>query len=132
MKRRILALVMALVLCSSMSLPAFAASNSSYGNTSGGTSGAGGVTTGATLTVNINTATAKTWAGTSDGITLNTAVIYYYTNSSGQTLATSGSGAGTAYAGNANMSGTRATSQHSVNGGTRWGSWSCGLSASAF
>lgn len=133
MKKRLLSFTLAVLVCASLSTTAFAASNSKSGSTSGGTSGS--TTTSASLNVGTNTATAATYAGTSDGTTCKSSVIYYYLNQSNQNLSTSsantGTGSSSTTAINSYNSGYKATSQHSVSGGTRWGSWSCSLSANA-
>ena len=133
MKRRFYAFAASLVLCISLSTTAFAGTASQSGNTSGGSSGI--TTTSANLSADSNSGQATTGSGTSDGITRATSIIYYYLNSNGQTQANSASGSSSALAGcsgGISGTGTKATSQHSVNGGARWGSWSCSLSTSAW
>lgn len=132
MKRRFLAFAASLVLCISLSTTVFAGTASQSGNTSGGYSGI--ATTSANLSANSNSGQATTGSGTSDGITCATSIIYYYLNSNGQTQANSAGGSSSAMAGCSGISGTgtKATSQHSVNGGARWGSWSCSLSTNAW
>lgn len=121
-KKRVIALMIVLVL--SLSCAAFAGSASKTGTTSGGTSGI--LNCSASLTVDRDKGTATTSAA---GGTINTSIIYYYTNSAGQEQASSSSGSNSATAGNSLSKGTRATSSHSVNGGSAWGSWSASLSA---
>lgn len=129
MKRRIITSILAFAIVLSLSVTALASSDSRYGSTSGGTSGS--TSTSALLSVNRDAATAKTSAGTSDGLSLATTVNFYFTNTNGQTQTSSNSGSTSVVAGTTNSKGLRATSQHSVNGGSRWGNWSCSLSASA-
>lgn len=124
-----MAVIATSVLCMSISFGVFAGSAGQSGTTTSGTDGA--INTSASLSVDKDRSIATTSAGTSDGITLATSTIFYYLNSSGQKVASSGSGTSRATAGNQSSKGTNATSQHNVTGGSRWGNWSCSLSASA-
>ena len=128
MKRRIWATVLALVLCMSLSVSAFASTATDWGYTTGGASGDLRVT--ATLDVDINRGIAETSVAEVSGITVTTSVVYYYI-SNGHTVTSSSQGTTVASAGNSYSQGTRATSQHSVQGYSEWGSWSCSLDASA-
>ena len=133
MGRRVLSIFLVSFLVLSYGFIVKAGSASDSGFTSGGSGIYYGqkTTANASLSVNPNYAVASTGAGTTDCITLATSCIYYYTNSSGHVLAVSGSGSSSVTVGAYNGRGTYATSQHSVNGGSQWGSWSCGLSAGA-
>lgn len=127
--KKILSVILAVVLCASFSMQAFAGS-ASRGGSATGTNGT--MNTSASLSVNENSGTATTWAGVTAGVTLNTSIIYYYrVISTGHIATTNGSGSSSASAGNTTRTGYRATSQHSVNGGRAWGSWSTSLEASA-
>lgn len=128
MKKRIMAALATGVLCMSMSFGVFAGSAGDSGFTSPRGS-SGSTSTYASLTVDKDRSIATTSAGTTDGITLATSTIFYYLNSNGQKVASSGSGTSRATAGNQTSKGTNATSQHNVTGGSRWGNWSCSLSA---
>lgn len=128
MKRRIWATVLALVLCMCLCVSAFASTATDSGTTSGGTAGRLEVT--ASLDVDKNRGIARTSVEGVSGITVTTSVVYYYI-SSGHTLTSSSQGTTVASAGNSYSQGTRATSQHSVQGYSKWGSWSCSLDASA-
>lgn len=130
MKHRILSVALALVLCICLSINVFAGSDSDSGLTTGGTSK---IYSSASLSVNKNYGIATTSADVTSGITLATTIIYYYINGSGQTQTSSDSGTTSASAGTTYYNqGTRATSQHSVKGGSKYGNWSCSLSASAY
>ena len=113
MKRRILVTVLTLILCMSLSVNVFARNASESGRTTGGSSGV-----------------LTTYAGS--GVTLSTTIIYYFTNASGHTQTSSSSGTTSASAGCVTSQGQKASSQHSVRGGTTWGSWSCSLSTTAW
>lgn len=84
--------------------------------------------TSAYLSVDKNRAMAETTAGSTDRVTLLTTVTFKYTNSNNQVSTVSTKGAGYAYAGNQDGKGISGSSQHSVQGGTTWGNWSCNLS----
>lgn len=130
MKRRILVTVLTLILCMSLSVNVFAGSDSASGRTTGGSSK---IYVSASLSVNTNYATAKTSSDVTSGMTISTTIIYYYINGSGQEQASSDNGTTSAGAGTTYYNqGTRATSQHSVKGGSKYGSWSCSLAASAY
>lgn len=127
--KKIFSLTLALVFCMSVSMHAFAASASQPGSTSG-TSGT--INTRASLSVSVHSATATTTAGTTDGVTLYTSVTFYYRDpNSGHILPSPASGGGSATAGYPTRSGVNAKSQHTVDGGTRWGDWGCNLTAAA-
>ena len=129
MKKRIFAILLAALFCVAVTGSAFAYSTSRTGTTSGGTSGL--ANTRAELSVGTSTASASTWSGAGSGATLRTSLIYYYTNHLSQSLSCSNAGGSSTTCTNSYNNGTSATSQHSVNGGSRWGNWSTSLSASA-
>lgn len=133
MGRKVLSIFLVSFLVLSYGFNVKAGSASDSGWTSGGSGIYYGQRTVATasLSVNTNYAVASTGAGTTDGITLATSCNYYYTDSNGHILAVSGSGLSSVTVGAYNGKGVYATSQHSVNGGIKWGSWSCSLSAGA-
>lgn len=128
MKKRIVAILVVLALCASLAVNVFARSAHDKGFTIGGDSGNLSCT--GDLYVYADYGTAMTDCERPSAVTMATSIIYYYINSSGQLQASSGSGTTSAMAGGYMSNGTRATSQHSVNGGSLYGSWSCSLSAS--
>ena len=130
MKRRILVAVLTLILCMSLSVNVFARNASESGRTTGGSSGV--LTTYATLYADYDYGKATTSCGKGSGVTLSTTIIYYFTNASGHTQTSSSSGTTSASAGCVTSQGQKASSQHSVRGGTTWGSWSCSLSTTAW
>lgn len=133
MTKRILSVVLAAVLCMVLSMSAFAGSSSKNATISG-TSGSLNVRAG--LTVNENTGTATTTAGTSDGVRLITSITYSYRDRNTGHIVTqpTQTGAGSASSGNSTRSGVKATSQHTIhsdNNDKRWGNWNVSLEASA-
>ena len=94
--------------------------------------GSGVLTTYATLYADYDYGKATTSCGKGSGVTLSTTIIYYFTNASGHTQTSSSSGTTSASAGCVTSQGQKASSQHSVRGGTTWGSWSCSLSTTAW
>lgn len=127
MKRRIWATVLALVLCMSLGVSAFATTATKTGSTSGTK---GMLYIKATLDVDKNRGIAETDVAVAEGVSVTTSIIYYYI-SNGHTVTRSSQGTTSASAGNSYSQGSRATSQHSVRGGSFWGNWSCSLAASA-
>ena len=113
MKRRILVTVLTLILCMSLSVNVFARNASESGRTTGGSSGV--LTTYATLYADYDYGKATTSCG-----------------KGGHTQTSSSSGTTSASAGCVTSQGQKASSQHSVRGGTTWGSWSCSLSTTAW
>ena len=127
MKRKVLSLVFAILFCMAFSLQAFAVERSETGTTSSGSSGT--LKTSASLTVTVDSASARTTAGSTDGVTLSTTVtLNYLTATTYQPVSKSGTGAGSAIVGCSERTGTGGSSSHYVNGGSRWGSWSASLS----
>lgn len=129
MKKRMIALALALVICLSLCGNVFAATSVKSGVLTDETGKELKVF--ARLTVDRNTALATTEVEATDGFTVATTVILYFLNSDIQQEVACYSGTTTARTGNLRSSGFYATSQHSVNGGSKWGSWSCSLSESA-
>lgn len=126
MAKRIISAVLAAAICLTFSMSAFAGSTSKSGTTTG-TSGTLNVW--ASLTVDPNSATATTTAGTTDGVSLTTYVTFTYIVPSTGLEHTNPTVRGTssAYSATSTRSGYYATSQHKVEGGTRWGNWSTNL-----
>lgn len=129
MKRRVLMVVVACVLCFSMSLNVYAGTAYRSGKTNGTTA----VSTSASLDVNRDRAIASTSSAISGNMAYSTSVILYYLNSNGHSAAQSGSGTTSATAGNTYSKGQYATSQHNVYGtggySSTYGNWSCSLTA---
>ena len=123
MKKRIISLILVIALMSAMCLSASAASRTDY--TSGGSAGKLKVT--ATLNRYPLFATASTTPGITNEAVLTTTCRFHYTNQVGHTstLTVTGSSTVTAQPNDIQnaASGISADSQHTVNGGTRWGSW---------
>lgn len=125
MKRKIVALILALTFCLSLSATAFAGTVRESGQTNGETSQIG---TYAELYVDRNRCEATTDADVETDLTFTTSVIYYYIDELGMEQATSDSGSTSAGAGTLNYnSGDRATSYHRVRGDSSLGSWGCSL-----
>ena len=129
MKKRILSMALALILCLSLSVSAFASSASKSDWTSGETAK---IRVTAKLDVGFYNANATTSASSFAGYTVFTSVTYYYMlNGSQRTSYGSGDTSATAGVMGGGRGGS-AESWHSVSGSSSsYGSWSCGLSASA-
>ena len=129
MKRKIVALILALTFCLSLSATAFAGTVRESGQTNGETSQIG---TYAELYVDRDRCEATTDADVETDLTFTTSVIYYYIDELGMEQATSDSGTTSAGAGTSNYNGGEyATSQHRAKGNSTFGNWSCSLRADA-
>lgn len=123
MKRRFLALILACVLCFTMSISAFAAASSGYTN-----GGSHSVRCTATLTVGTSYASAQTTCAQASGITYHTMVwLYYVEGGKNKTMVTDNLLA-YASAGCNPFTVVSATSTHEVYGGSTYGNWSYTLS----
>lgn len=126
MKRRFLTVALALILCLSLSVNAFASTVSKSEWTNGETVQ---IYVTAELDVNSYRANAKTSATSFSGYTVFTSVTYYYTLNGGSRTSY---GSGETFAGAGVMgsgTGNKAESWHSVSGSAAYGSWHCSLSA---
>ena len=130
MKRKIVALILALTFCMSLSVTAFAETVRDSGQTNGKTSQIGSY---AELYADRNRCEATTEADVCDeDLVFSTSVIYYYIDSRGMMQTDSDSGTTSAGAGTLNYnSGEYATSQHRAKGNSTFGNWSCSLRADA-
>ena len=129
MKRKIVALILALTFCMSLSVTAFAETVRDNGLTTGGSSQ---IRVYATLYADRNRCEATTEADLDRDMTFTTSVIYYYIDSNGMRQAASDSGTTSAGAGTSNYNGGEyATSQHRAKGNSTFGNWSCRLRADA-
>lgn len=128
MKKRIISLILVIALMSAMCLSASAASKT--GSTSGGTDGI------LNATIELYRyplfATASTTIGSVNTVTLITTCTFEYVNKFDHTSTLSKTGSSVATVQPSDIknaaSGISARSQHTVNGGALWGSWSSSLS----
>ena len=125
MTKRILTLMGCVMLLLAFSVQAFAYASKS-GSTSGGRNGV--LNTTATLSVSSYTgqATTNTSASNPENVSYATTINCRYYNANNHVAYVSGSGTKSAGASASRI--VDGTSQHSVNGGTYWGNWSCTLS----
>ena len=130
MKRRLTALALVVVLCLSLSVNVFAAQTTGVGTSSGGTGGTLRVTTKLYVTKYLAEAYTNCTANVSNNY-FATTVRFYYTNSAGHEAIETDNGNVVASDGNGAGTGKYATSSHSINGGSVYGTWTGSLRANA-
>ena len=116
-----------LVIClmAAMSLTVYAGSTTRTGTTSGGLYGTANTSAALNVTAYMASGTTSTY-GTLTNITYGTTVTITYLNYLGHTESKSGSGTSSAGVSVTNaMNVLSAVSQHTVNGGSYWGTWNC-------
>lgn len=130
MKRRLTALVLAVILCLSLCVNVFAEQTTGVGYSSGGTGGTLRVTT----KLNVSKYMAQAYTNCTANVAedyFKTSVTFYYTNSVGHTLSISNTDAISVSQGDGSGTGTHGTSQHTILGGSVYGTWTGSLSANA-
>ena len=128
MRKRILIFVLDVLVVCALSTSALAKTVTKTGKT--GTGSSGTLNTLGSLYIDGSHARAETWAGSNDGVTLETTVNLCYINSNGHEQWVGDSGSDYAIATGDPMKALRAISTHEVDGGIRWGSWTAEISAS--
>lgn len=130
MKRRLMALALAVILCLSLSVNVFAEQATGVGNSSGGTGGTLRVTTKLYVSKYMAEAFTSCTANVSNNY-FATTVRFFYTNSDGHEAIETGNGNVVASDGNGAGTGKYATSSHSIKGGSVYGTWTGSLRANA-
>lgn len=130
MKRRLMALALAVILCLSLSVNVFAEQATGVGTSSGGSSGTLRVTTKLYVTKYMAEAFTNC-TGNVSAEYFATTVRFYYTNSLGHEAIETGNGSVAASDGDSAGTGKYATSTHSIYGGSDFGTWTGSLRANA-
>lgn len=130
MKRRLMALTLAVIICLSLSVNVFAAQTTGVGTSSGGSGGTLRVTTKLYVTKYLATANTNCTANVADNY-FETSVTFYYTSPVGHTLSVSNTDATVVTQGEGSGTGTHGFSQHTINGGSVYGTWTGSLRANA-
>lgn len=129
MKKKTISLFVATILILALTINASAGTAGKSGQTSGGTAGI--LNASASLTVYTTSASASTSVTSSaSDYTVDTSLVYYCILAGGGITTVPGTGSNTLKtASNVGVQGFKGDSYHSVDGGSKWGTWGCQLTS---